>query len=122
MNNVNLIGRLTRDPELRVTTNMKSVGNFTLAVQRNFDKEKTDFFKVVVWGKTAENLAEYIVKGNKIAVSGEIQTGSYKDKNDVTHYTTEVVGNRVEFLEWGTKKDEDLPKGFMEVDDDDVPF
>ena len=105
MNNVALIGRLTRDPELSYTPNTQTaVARFTLAVdrpKRNGESTGTDFIRVTVWGKQAETCDRYISKGRQVAVLGRIQTGSYKNREGVTVYTTEVVADRVEFLSDG---------------------
>ncbi|MGI6751748.1 MAG: single-stranded DNA-binding protein [Anaerovoracaceae bacterium] len=137
MNAVVLIGRLTRDPETRyVPQNELAVTNFTLAVDRPMAKEKTaDFIRIVSFGKTAELCERYLAKGRLVAVQGRIQTGQYKDKNGETRYTTDVVADRVQFLEWGDKNERSekidggdfnqpslAPGGFTELDDDDIPF
>lgn len=101
MNSVILIGRLTRDPELNYTQSGQAVANFTLAVdrpKRQGEDQGADFIRIVVWGKQAETCNSYIGKGRQIAVSGRIQTGSYKNRNGDTVYTTDVVAERVEFL------------------------
>lgn len=95
MNTVNLIGRLTKDPELKYTSNGKGNTRFTLAVQRN--KEETDFINCVAWEKTAENIAEYFKKGSQIAVQGSIRTGSY-EKDGRTIYTTDVWVYKFNFI------------------------
>lgn len=97
MNHIVLIGRLTRDPEVRVSQSGKSVARFTLAVDRRFSKD-TDFISCVAFGKTAEFIEKYTKKGTKIAVEGRLETGSY-EKNGVKHYTTTVVVENVEFAE-----------------------
>ncbi|MCD6436455.1 MAG: single-stranded DNA-binding protein [Clostridiales bacterium] len=133
MNSVFLIGRLTRDPELRfVAGSGKAVANFSLAVNREFSKEKkADFFRIVVWGKQAESVANYLKKGRLVAVRGSLQTSTYEDKNNVTRYVTDIVADRVEFLEWGDKSNPSQEKtsddefdfsNFQTVEDDDVPF
>ncbi len=105
MNQVILIGRLTRDPELRFIPNSgTAVARFSLAVNREFKKEgqpDADFFNIVVWGKSAENCANYLKKGRLVAVNGNMRNNNYEDKNGVKHYNIEIVANRVEFLEWG---------------------
>lgn len=140
MNNVILIGRLTRDPELRYTTSQMAVATFTLAIDRpvKAGKEKeADFPRVTVFGKTAENCEKYLAKGRMVAVQGSIQTGSYEDKDGKRVYTTDVIANRVEFLEWGDRPQSntpansgaqasnfnasDVPDDFQELDED-VPF
>ncbi len=139
MNNVVLIGRLTRDPEIRyISESQTAVATFTLAVERPFSREKkqADFIRITVFGKSAENCEKYLKKGRLTAVQGRIQTGSYQNKDGVTVYTTDVVADRVEFLEWGDSNRSDdgrefgggnqnLPEGFSmmdETDDDDLPF
>ena len=97
MNNVQLIGNLTKDIELRKTQNGKSVVNFTLAVARTFNREETDFIQCQAWGKTADILHQYCHKGSKIGLSGSIETGSY-DKNGQRVYTTTVIANNIELL------------------------
>lgn len=107
MNNVVLIGRLTKDPELRFIPNSgKAVARFSIAVNREFSKDKeADFFNIVVWGKTAEYVANYSQKGRLIAINGNLRNNNYEDKNGTKHYTIEVVANRVEILEWGDKNE-----------------
>lgn len=97
MNNVQLIGNLTKDIELRKTQSGKSVVNFTLAVARTFNREETDFIQCQAWGKTADILHQYCHKGFKIGLSGNIETGSY-DKNGQRVYTTTVIANNIELL------------------------
>ncbi|MDR0570124.1 MAG: single-stranded DNA-binding protein [Clostridiales Family XIII bacterium] len=107
MNQVILIGRLTRDPEVRYTGDQMAVASFTVAIDRvtRADKEKqTDFPRVVTFGKQAELCERYLAKGRLVAVQGRIQTGSYKNKEGATVYTTDVVAERVEFLEWGDRQ------------------
>jgi single-strand DNA-binding protein len=95
MNKVLLIGRLTKDAELRYTANGKAVASFTVAVQRN--KEEADFINCVAWNKTAENLANYTSKGSLIGVEGSIQTRNY-EKDGKRVYITEIWAQNVEFL------------------------
>ena len=102
MNKVFLIGRLTRDPELRYTGNNTAVATFSLAVNRNFSNQQgereTDFINIVVWRKQAENVKNYLSQGSQVAVDGRIQTRSYDDNNGQKRYVTEVVADNVEFL------------------------
>ena len=102
MNKVILIGRLTRDPELRYTGNNTPVASFTLAVNRNFSNQQgereADFINIVVWRKQAENVKNYLSQGSQAAVEGRIQTRSYDDNNGQRRYVTEVVADNVEFL------------------------
>lgn len=138
MNNVVLIGRLTKDPDLRYIPNTGTpVSRFTLAIDRGLNKDKkmeakqkgqptADFINVVVWGKPAENCVNFLKKGILAAVHGRIQTGSYEGKDGVKKYTTEVIATTVEFLEWGDKSvdEHDYPDGFYpsDIDNDDIPF
>ena len=105
MNSVSLMGRLTADPELKTTQNGISYCRFTVAVNRySKDGEDTaDFISCVAWRSTAEFICNYFLKGNKIALIGSIQTGSYTDKDGRTVYTTDVLVDKVEFCE--SKKD-----------------
>lgn len=103
MNKVFLIGRLTKDPDIRYTGSNIAVASFTLAVDRSFTNQNgevdADFIKITVWRKQAENVGKYLKKGSQIAVDGRIQTGSYDDPNGQKVYTTEVVANNVQFLD-----------------------
>lgn len=103
MNNTVLIGRLTRDPELTYLQNERHTAKarFTLAVSREGQRDVADFVPIIVFGKQAENCNQYLRKGSLIAVNGRIQTGSYKNRDGQTVYTTDVLANNVEFL--GTK-------------------
>ena len=102
MNKVFLIGRLTRDPELRYTGNNTPVATFPLAVNRNFSNQQgereADFINIVVWRKQAENVKNYLSQGSQVAIDGRIQTRSYDDKEGQRRYVTEVVADNVEFL------------------------
>ena len=108
MNNVILMGRLTADPELRQTQSGIASCRFTIAVNRRFKNDNgeydADFITCVAWRQTAEFVSRYFSKGSMIAVSGSLRTGKYQDKNhsDVTHYTTDVYVDNVEFT--GEKK------------------
>jgi len=105
MNQVILIGRLVRDPELSYTPNTQSaVCRFTIAVdrpRRQGEDTGADFIRITVWGRQAETCDRYLAKGRQVAVLGRIQTGSYKNREGVTVYTTDVVADRVEFLGQG---------------------
>jgi single-strand DNA-binding protein len=106
MNVCILIGNLTKDPEIRYTADQMAIASFTLAIDRRVaaDREKqTDFPRVTVFGKQAENCERYLAKGRKVAVQGQIRTGSYKNKEGATVYTTEVVADRVKFIDWGDR-------------------
>lgn len=133
MNNVVLIGRLCADPELRYTPSGVATCSFRLAVDKGLPKNKkqemeskgqptADFINIVVWGKQAENCANYLKKGRLAAVSGRLQSRSYEGKDGTKRYITEVVATRVEFLEWGDK-DNNIPAGFELVDNNELsPF
>lgn len=146
MNNVALIGRLTRDPELRfIAGSGTAVAQFTLAVDKNLSKEKrqqfeqqnkptADFIRIVTWGKQAENCANYLEKGRRVAIQGSISVTSYKSNTGETRYSTDVVASNVEFIDWGEKGkshakpsaptfDDDFANDFRNIEDDeDIPF
>ena len=136
LNRITLMGRLTADPELKKTPSDISVVTFTLAVERNFSKEKqTDFIDIVCWRNTAEFVSKYFSKGQLIAVSGALQTRTWKDKEDKTRKAYEVVADEVYFAEGKRDGGGTPPKqsddGFKPVgssdftvveDDDDLPF
>ena len=110
MNKIVIMGRLTADPELRQTQSGISSCRFTVAVNRKFKNKETgeteaDFISCQTWRQTAEFVSRYFHKGDMIALEGSLRTGSYQDKNhsDVTHYTTDVLVENVEFC--GSKKD-----------------
>lgn len=104
MNKVELLGRLTKDPEIKYTqTNNTAVANFSLAVNRRFTKEgeerQADFINIVAWGKTAEFCNKYFKKGMQIALAGRIQTRNWEDDQGQKHYATEVVAEEVYFAD-----------------------
>lgn len=99
MNKVILIGRLTKDPELRFTAGSgMAVSRFTVAVNRQFKKDETDFINCVAFGKTAETISQYLTKGRQIAVIGSIRTGSYDAQDGTKRYTTDVAVDSFEFV------------------------
>jgi single-strand DNA-binding protein len=142
LNKVMLIGRLGQDPELRYTPSGKSVANFSLATnmvwkdQDGNNQEKTEWHRIVVWGKQAENVGQYLKKGAQVYVEGRLQTRSWQDQNNVTKYTTEVVADAFQML--GSKGDQQseasVPPAPPQVDEpsegpdadagqgDDLPF
>lgn len=140
MNRVILMGRLTRDPEVRYTQGATStaVANYTLAVDRRFKKDgeaSADFIRCVVFGKGAEFAEKYFRQGTKIVIGGRIQIGSYTDKDGRKVYTTDVVVDEQEFAESKKAKDsQEIPEaqtagvdkdGFMEIPDgiqEELPF
>lgn len=103
MNNVSLIGRLTGTPELKHTQSGKAYVKFSIAVDRQFVKQgeerQADFINILAWDQTAEFICKYFEKGRRMALTGRIQTGSYKDKDGNTRYTTDVVAENVEFCD-----------------------
>ncbi|MDO9492831.1 single-stranded DNA-binding protein [Acetobacterium sp.] len=107
MNKVILVGRLTRDPDVKNTTTGKAVASFTLAVDRRFKnkdgQKEADFVPIVVWGKQAEFAGQYLSKGNQIGVSGRLQVRSYDAQDGQRRYVTEVVADEIQFL--SSKKD-----------------
>lgn len=126
MNHVTLMGRLTRDPELKYSQAGKAYCRFSLAVQREFNREEADFINCLAFGKTAETIAEWLGKGRRIALQGRIQTGSYQNSNGDTVYTTEVVADRFEFVDSArseTSKNQSYSNNDDVLDDnDDFPF
>ena len=137
MNSVSIIGRLTKDPELRTTQSGTSVCSFTVAVDRKFKSDgqpDADFINVVAWKKKAEFVAKYFAKGQRIALTGSIQTRSWDDDDGKKHYVTEVVAESVYFCD--SKKPSDSGKHatteagynddaapYYPLDDDsDIPF
>lgn len=136
INNVVLIGRLTRDVELHRTSQDQVVGQFTLAVNRNFKNQDggydADFINCVMWRQQAENFANWVKKGNLVGITGRIQTRNYEGTNGKRVYVTEVVAESFQLLE---KRDnsanqnsmaEQMPPSFagdpMDIKDDDLPF
>lgn len=134
MNSVIMVGRLTRDPELRyVAGTGKPVCTFALAVDRPHTKDKTDFFNVVVWNKPGENAANYLKKGCLIAVRGYMATRNYEDKTGQKRWVTELVASEVEYISKPkgsysssaqfTPPDDFSADGFQQIEDDeDIPF
>lgn len=102
MNNVSLIGRLTADPEIKYTHNQKAFTRFTVAVDRptkQSEEKQADFINCTAWNQTAEFVCKYFTKGQRIALTGAIRTGSYTDKDGCKRYTFDVWVNNVEFCE-----------------------
>lgn len=125
MNRVELVGRITKDPELRYTSSNIASVRFTLAVNRNFTNQngerEADFINCVAWRNQAENMKKFVTKGNLLAVEGRIQTGSY-DKDGQRVYTTDVVADNVTFLESkGQRENNDMtPADFASNTNDNV--
>ncbi len=148
MNHVVLVGRLTKDPDVRYSPNGAAVARFTVAVDRRFKKEgqqEADFISCVAFGKQGEFIEKYFNKGKLIGLTGSIQTGSYTNKDGQKVYTTDVVADSVEFV--GSKSEseggsrggssrsyesrqnddakavkDDMPEGFEALGEDDMPF
>ena len=103
MNNVSLIGRLATAPELKHTQSNMAYTRFSIAVDRSYAKQgeerQTDFINIIAWGKTAEFVCKYFMKGQRIGITGEIRTGSYTAQDGTKRYTTDVVANGVYFCE-----------------------
>ena len=141
MNNVILIGRLIKDVELRYTQSSNATyARFTIAVDKGMSKDKkqeaeangqptADFINIVVWGKQAENCQRYLQKGRNVAIQGRLQSGSYTAQDGTRKFVTEVWAERVQFIEWGEKKeDHTQPFGqfdeleYTEATNEDIPF
>lgn len=128
MNNVSLIGRLTADPELKRTTSGIAVTKFSIAVDRQYTKQdeekQVDFINIVAWRKTAEFICKYFTKGQRIALTGCIVTGSYTDRDGNKRYTFEIQADNVEFCE--AKKNNNSQQNneaYVDMpDDSDLPF
>lgn len=131
MNSVNLVGNLTRDPEVRYTGSGMAVARFSIAINRGKDRDGNDrgadFPSIIVFGKQAENCEKFLAKGLKVAIQGKVQTGSY-EKDGKKVYTTDIVANRVEFIEFkGDKEDSGNPfeqptGGFADYGGEELPF
>lgn len=136
LNRAVLVGRLTKDPDLRYTSTGKAVANFTIAVNRPFTTQngerEADFVNCVIWNKAAENLANYMSKGQLIGVDGNIQTRSFDGQDGKRVFITEVLAGSVQFLESKNKaasSDSNKPNKPpangtepAEINDDDLPF
>ena len=141
MNKVILIGRLTKDPELRFAAGSgTAVSRFTVAVNRQFKRDETDFINCVAFGKTAETISQYLSKGRQIALTGSIRTGSYDAQDGTKRYTTDVAVDSFEFIgskdSAGSNSDYSAPASnnndsfggasfgddITPVDDGDMPF
>ena len=125
VNRVILIGRLGRDPELKFTPAGKAVTNFTMATSENWKddsgekQERTEWHRIVIWGKLAEVAAKYLSKGKQVYIEGKLQTSEWTDKEGQKRYTTEIIANNMTMLDSkGGKGDDARP----DMDDFDVPF
>ncbi|MGM0276539.1 MULTISPECIES: single-stranded DNA-binding protein [unclassified Enterococcus] len=141
INNVTLVGRLTKDPDLRYTSSGKAVASFTLAVNRRFTNQagqrEADYIQCVIWGKSAETLANYAKKGSLIGIVGRLQSRSYENKEQQRVYVTEVVVETFQLLEPRTvneqrqssqnnqqndNSDPNFEGAAIDISDDDLPF
>ena len=131
MNSVQLVGRFTKDPDVRYTNGGATVARFSIAVDRKFAKEgeqSADFINIVAFGKTAEFIEKYFHKGNRIGIVGRIQTGNYKNKDGATVYTTDVVAENVEFVESKGGNNQQQPQppadfvNIPDIPDEELPF
>ena len=143
INNVVLVGRMTRDAELRYTSSNQAVATFSLAVNRNFKSQngerETDFINCVIWRQQAENLANWAKKGSLIGITGRIQTRSYENQQGQRVYVTEVVAEKFQLLEFNKQNDRNQTQNHsqptadnhqnfaqqtepMDISNDDLPF
>ena len=125
LNNVVLVGRLTKDIEIRKTQNGKSVTSFTLAVQES--KDETEFLDCTAWGNTADLMGTYLHKGSMVGVKGRLSKRSYEDTTGRKVYVTEVIVERVAFLDsknsnQDSRNDIEVPTQSIELTADDLPF
>lgn len=140
INSVSLVGRNTRDIEIKQTQGGQAIASFSIAVDRGMSKAKkeeaeqqgkqtVDFINIVCFGNTAEYVSKYLKKGKLIAVEGKINTGSYTNKEGQKVYTTDILANNIQILEWdndnssNNNNTDDLVKGFHKVETtEDLPF
>lgn len=129
MNKVVLVGRLTKDPELRFTANKgTAVTRFILAVNRYFKKEdgtqEADFINCIAYSKRAEVIAQYLTKGKRFSIAGSIRTGSYDAQDGTRRYTTYVVVDGFDFIDSSDSKvnNDNFNDDMIPVDDGDIPF
>ena len=123
MNKCVILGRLTKDPEIRYTPSQKVVASFTLAVDRPFTtpdgKREADFIPVVVWGKAAELVGNSCAKGHRLLVEGRLQIRNFDAKDGTKHWVTEVISQNIEFIE--RKEQKDAPKQMQDIGEE-VPW
>lgn len=131
MNSVNLIGRLTADPEVKSTSEGNPVTRFSIAIDKPLSQEKresyeaegkhtADFLRIVVWGNQAESAGKYLKKGDPVGISGRVTTGSYTRDDGTKVFTTDITASRVRFLASGSKSSEENLHDELEVEN--VPF
>ena len=123
MNKILVLGRLTKDPEIRYTPSQKVVATFTLAVDRPFTtpdgKREADFIPVVVWGKAAELVGNSCAKGHRLLVEGRLQIRNFDAKDGTKHWVTEIISQNIEFIE--RKEQKDAPKQMQDIGEE-VPW
>ena len=130
MNQINIIGGLTRDPESRTTQSGKQVCTFTVGVNRRNDREKSDFFRVNAWGEIGNNCARYLSKGKRVRVTGSVSLSTYTSQDGTTRASLEVLAQDVEFLSPASQGQQNAPQapktdaqsGFVQVDEETLPF
>lgn len=128
MNQLIIIGNLTRDPESRSTQSGKQVCTFSVAVTRRNDSEKSDFFRVSAWGELGNNCARYLSKGKKVCVIGQVSVSTYTAQNGETRANMDVFAEKVEFLSPASQGQQNAPQktdaqsGFVQVDEETLPF
>ena len=130
MNQLNIIGGLTRDPESRTTQSGKQVCTFTVGVNRRNDREKSDFFRVNAWGELGNNCARYLSKGKRVRVTGSVSLSTYTAQDGTTRANLEVLAQDVEFLSPASQGQQNAPQaaktdaqsGFVQVDEETLPF
>ena len=127
MNKVFIVARLTKEPELRTTPNGVNVATMSVAVTRRTNREQADFFNVIAWRGLADNCAKYLVKGQQVAVAGELRTRSYEANDGSKRYVTEIQADDIEFLAkpGAANASADTFGGMREVgyeDEDELPF
>jgi len=130
MNQLNIIGGLTRDPESRTTQSGKQVCTFTVGVNRRNDREKSDFFRVNAWGELGNNCAKYLSKGKRVRVTGSVSLSTYTAQDGTTRASLEVLAQDVEFLSPASQGQQNAPQaqktdaqsGFVQVDEETLPF
>lgn len=120
MNKVELVGRITKDPNISYTKESTCVARFTMAMNRRFKKDEADFISCVAFGKQGEFMEKYAKKGMKFEVVGRLQSGSYKNKDGQTVYTTDVVVEEIEFGEGKSEKKDTEPADFVNIPDDEL--
>ena len=127
MNKVMLLGRLTKDPEIRITENGRVLATFTLAVNRKYEKDVADFLPIITFSKTAEFTEKWLKKGMQIIVVGRIQVRKWETKEGENRYSTEIIAEEVEFADSKKQEDKEETKGDLQtmhetLTDADLPF